>query len=229
MDNLPPTPPTSSTPSISFDTGISLPVDLTPEELSDTLERAKVACQTALALEEIGVDIEPTEDDKEDARQVFTGEKNVSVALTNSAVAKHLAALLTEYDKQVVQSSAQLRTYITNKLIEESNSTESRTRMRALELLGKITDVGLFTERTEVTIKQQSTEELEKKLQEKLKVVMDAEYETVEESTDTPKIPFVEPVDIDEVLGDLSTEKAVEGLSPSDQRKILRPKPVEID
>jgi predicted transposase YdaD len=41
-------------------------------------------------------------------------------------------------------------------------------RIRALELLGKITDVGLFTERSEVTITHRSKEELVVSLREKI-------------------------------------------------------------
>ena len=41
-------------------------------------------------------------------------------------------------------------------------------RIRALELLGKISDVGLFTDRSEVLVTHQSTDELRAKLKEKL-------------------------------------------------------------
>ena len=40
--------------------------------------------------------------------------------------------------------------------------------MRALELLGKISDVGLFAEKSEVTITHQSTDDLKAKLRKKL-------------------------------------------------------------
>ena len=40
--------------------------------------------------------------------------------------------------------------------------------MRALELLGKISDVGLFAERKEVTITHQNTSEIQQKLRTKL-------------------------------------------------------------
>ena len=40
--------------------------------------------------------------------------------------------------------------------------------MRALELLGKISDVGLFSEKSEVTITHQSTDDLREKLRDKL-------------------------------------------------------------
>ena len=40
--------------------------------------------------------------------------------------------------------------------------------MRALELLGKISDVGLFTEKSEVTITHQTTDDIKEKLRGKL-------------------------------------------------------------
>ena len=204
--------------SVSFDSGIPLPVDLSADALGDVLDRAKVACQTALALENFGVQIDPTEDDKEDARQVYSGEKEVSVALENPAIGMHLAALLTEYDKQVVESSAQLRTYVTNRLIEESNSDDAKIRMRALELLGKITDVGLFSEKTEITIKHQSTEELEKRLYEKLEKVID-----VEEAEIVEPMPKLQSPDMDRVHENID----LEGKSFSEQRKLIKPEPVK--
>ena len=207
--------------SVSFDSGIPLPIDLSPDELTTTLKRAKVACQTAQALGSFGVKIEPTEEDKEAARKVYTGEKKVSAALQNPAVGMHLAALLTEYDKQIVDSSAQLRTYITNRLIEESNSKDARTRMRALELLGKITDVGLFAERTEITIKHQSTEELEKRLYEKLEKVIEAEEVEVLESVSS------ESIDVVAELGSPDLSQGIEHKSFKEKRELIKPKPIE--
>ena len=41
-------------------------------------------------------------------------------------------------------------------------------RIRALELLGKISDVGLFTEKTEITITHQTTDDIKERLRSKL-------------------------------------------------------------
>jgi hypothetical protein len=57
---------------------------------------------------------------------------------------------------------------VTNKLILESENPDPRVRMRAIELLGKISDVGLFTEKSEVTITHQTTDDLKEKLRGKL-------------------------------------------------------------
>lgn len=90
--------------------------------------------------------------------------------------------ILTQYDMEIVQEAKRLRNYVTNKLILESDNMDARIRMRALELLGKISDVGLFTERTEITVNNRSTVELENSLREKVRRLMgtaDAEEATI--------------------------------------------------
>ncbi len=72
--------------------------------------------------------------------------------LFHPTIISKLTALVTEYDQKVVTDAAQLRTYITNRLIEVSNCGDSRQELRALELLGKVSDVGLFSEKTEINI-----------------------------------------------------------------------------
>jgi hypothetical protein len=47
--------------------------------------------------------------------------------------------------------------------------------MKSLELLGKISDVGLFTDKTEITMRHRPTEELEQMLRERLTKVLEAE------------------------------------------------------
>jgi hypothetical protein len=84
----------------------------------------------------------------------------------------------------VVQSAAQLRTYITNRLLLESDSADPRIRIKALEMLGKISDVGLFTEKTEITMRHRPTEELEQMLRERLTRVIEAETFTPHAVTD---------------------------------------------
>jgi hypothetical protein len=83
--------------------------------------------------------------------------------------------LLNEYDKVVVKSASQIRTYVTNKLIAETANPDPRIRMKSLELLGKISDVGLFTDKTEITMRHRPTEELEQMLRERLTRVIEGE------------------------------------------------------
>ena len=84
-----------------------------------------------------------------------------------SATATYLRALIADYDHEVVQTAVQIRQFVTNSLLEEA-APGNKNRIRALELLGKISEVGLFTERTEVTVRHQSATELEEKVRDKL-------------------------------------------------------------
>ena len=102
----------------------------------------------------------------------------------------HLKAMLSTYDHEVVQSAAQLRRYITNKLIEESSHPDAKIRLKALEMLGKISDVGLFTEKTEVTLRHRPTEELEQLLRERLAKVIDMDAAPVPPNTLAPMSPL---------------------------------------
>jgi hypothetical protein len=74
-----------------------------------------------------------------------------------------------------VKSAQQMRTYVTNRLLRETDNPDPRIRMKSLELLGKISDVGLFTDKTEITMRHRPTEELEQMLRERLTKVLEAE------------------------------------------------------
>ncbi|MEK9896703.1 MAG: hypothetical protein VW518_09825, partial [Burkholderiaceae bacterium] len=72
--------------------------------------------------------------------------------------------ILTTFGHAVAQDAVQIRHMVTNKLIEESENPDPRVRIKALELLGKISDVGLFAEKSEVTITHRTTDELRDRL-----------------------------------------------------------------
>lgn len=138
-----------------------------------------------------------TELDQEVSRAAFLGQRNISDdELSYPGVVAHLGALLSEYDKTVVQSASQLRTYITNRLLLESDNKDPRIRMKALEMLGKISDVGLFTDKTEITMRHRPTEELEQMLRERLTKVIEAEV-VPEISNPAPSAPV--SLDLDEI------------------------------
>jgi hypothetical protein len=119
---------------------------------------------------------EISDEDKDKARDVFSGDALASDAdLSSPGMVVYLQSLLAEYDKVVIKSSQQIRTYVTNKLIMESSNADPRIRLKSLEMLGKISDVGLFTDKTEITMRHRPTEELEQMLRERLTKVLEAE------------------------------------------------------
>ena len=104
-----------------------------------------------------------------------------SARVDKPGIVLKLSALLSEYDHQVVKDAIQMRQYVTNRLLEESDpKMPASQRMRALENLGKITEVGLFTERTEITVKNMPVENLESKLYDRLRMLLPNEENTID-------------------------------------------------
>lgn len=139
----------------------------------DEAEHARALARSMTLLGNHGLQMKLSEGEAFEARDLLAGTKSIKRA-PPASIAK-LGLLLDEYDHALVKDAAQIRTFVTNRLLEESNDKNPQIRMKALELLGKIGDVGLFTEKTEVTIHHQATHTIEQKLREKLTVLMDAE------------------------------------------------------
>jgi hypothetical protein len=169
--------------------GIAIPEGKPPLDLK---ARTTAASNTAAELAEHGLDVEPTKEDKDTAAKISLAYADNPAATSKKVTNKKIATLtpaslvlandiLTEFGQSVVQSSLHIRHLVTNKLLLETENPDPRVRIRALELLGKISDVGLFAEKSEVTITHQSTDDLRAKLREKLqklsapmKVIQDA-------------------------------------------------------
>lgn len=160
---------------IEPDFSIPFPEEFIP--LQDFKEKAEAACRTA---ELLALNVTPTEDELKEAEQltysiVGNDEKTTKKILKKQytpAIYKTVSGVLDEFSHRVVDNAMQIRLLVTNKLIIESNSDDARIRLRALEMLGKITDVGLFTEKSEVTVTHRSTDELVNGLREKLHRLM---------------------------------------------------------
>jgi len=194
-----------------------LGIEITPDmAYVDLRERAEAACRSIELLQDHGLEV-PAEisEDKEIAAALTsayavnsqaTSQKanNVNTSAMTPASLQNVRAYLDEYGRAVVNHAIELRHTVTNRLIEESQNPDPRIRIRALELMGKISDVGLFTDRTEVTITHQTTDELRLKLRAKLQrlvntpVIQDAEV-----------ILEGDIIDVDAELG-LNTPKTAE-------------------
>jgi len=57
-----------------------------------------------------------------------------------------------------------MRSYVTNKLLLETIDEDARIRIKALELLGKVTSVGLFSENLNVEVKHRKIEDIDSEL-----------------------------------------------------------------
>ena len=160
----------------------------TPEDVHTA---AQAMFRSALFAAEFGSPAPVTQKDVDLARDVMTQLEPVTKVQTSPS-AIYLRALIAQYDHEVVKNATQLRLYVTNSLIEEARPG-AKNRVRALELLGKVTEVGLFTERTEVTVRHQSAVELEQSVREKLARLMGRKEEVQDVTVNDP--PAEAPTD----------------------------------
>lgn len=166
-----------------------LPDDFESEEPTTFKDRVRVAAATARRLLEAGAEIPVSSREKREAEEVFKAftdpeQKNPPSQVVNKylnvpATVQHLYMMLSDYDHQVVQEAVQLRRYVTNRLIEDSGLSDPRHRLRALELLGKVSDVGLFSDKTEITVKNMTQEDLELQIRSKLFKILGAGATTI--------------------------------------------------
>ena len=158
-------------------------VDATAEVLSfdkaDPTTTIDAKVKTAEWLKNLELEDEEieTKADADAARKSFaslvTGQ---SVATTQQALAnikapaavQHLVGMLTAYDWQFVEQARELRGYAVAQILEETKHSDARIRLKALDMLGKVTEVALFTDRIEVKKADLSDDELETRIKDKL-------------------------------------------------------------
>ena len=89
------------------------------------------------------------------------------------AAVKHLVNMLTAYDWEFIQQAKELRGYAVAKILEEVENPNASVRLKALALLGKVTEVGLFTEKIELKKTEMSNTELDQRIKDKLNKFME--------------------------------------------------------
>jgi len=146
----------------------------------DTAELLSAQIATAQWLEELGAtpdDTVNTENQAHLARDAFKmivsdqdtdEQKTKLLQLKTPAAVRHITGMLTAYDWEFVQMAKELRGYTVAKLFEETQSPNANIRLKALGLLGKVTEVGLFTDKIEIKKTDLTDEEIDKKLKDKL-------------------------------------------------------------
>jgi hypothetical protein len=84
-----------------------------------------------------------------------------------------IKTVVEEYAKEVFDSPQQARSFITNKLLELSTCGDPRHELRALELLGKLSDISAFTEKSEVVVTAKSSADIDRQIKEKLGQILE--------------------------------------------------------
>lgn len=153
----------------------------TPEKKLDAAQELDARFETAEFLEAIGAKPED-EITRELAKEAATKSfedfvKNVPDPTKRDTLqnlktpesVKRVVGMLSSYDWQFVEESQRIRGFIVTKLLDEAEGhPDAKVRLRALELLGKVTDVGLFSERIEVKKTDISDADLDAQIRAKL-------------------------------------------------------------
>jgi hypothetical protein len=117
-----------------------------------------------------------------------TEAKGAIQKLTVPPAVKKLVGMLTAYDWAFVEQAKEIRGMAVAKILEETDHPDARIRLKALEMLGRVTEVGLFTDRIEVKKTELSDSELDNKIKEKLLAIQN----TIEAPKDDENVTDVE-------------------------------------
>jgi len=111
-------------------------------------------------------------------------------ALRVPPAVRHLAGMLSQYDWAFVEQAKEIRGYVVAELLEMTKSPDPKVKLRALELTGKLTEVGSFTERISVTKTDASSSELEDRIRARLaKIIPPAREVQDAKIVDAPPAP----------------------------------------
>jgi hypothetical protein len=196
---------------VTPDLHVPIPTDFSPEEIPDILARAKAAFKTREFLIRNGL-VKPDPENPEDrpfieeaareAARQFTGSPTAKRRPFNSETTAWLNGLLDKYNNQVVEDVVKLRTYVKTRLVEESDPTnpdsKASDRLKALDSLGKLSDLGMFKDTVEVNVNTKSTEELKEELMKRLSKYM-GPAEIAQTPTKKQRKSMI--IDLDKALG----------------------------
>lgn len=167
---------------IEPESGIPLPFDTQPEEVLDWRDKAKTAVASLRALVEMGASLEVQPEDRQTAREAVAEDKPLKISEKNAGALVHLEAILSEYDRDLLNVATRLRSYVTNKLLMETVDPDPKVRIKALELLGKVNTVGLFSERIDINVTHRTVDQIDQELEQLFEKYL-GEAEVVEPET----------------------------------------------
>jgi hypothetical protein len=154
-----------------------IPFDLSDEQPKTHADSVAIAVNTVDFIEQLDGCIDYDNKSLEQAGKLIVGAEkpNTPKTVSVSSEAKAASVLVKKFDFQAFSDQLQARNFITNKLITLADHGDPKVELKALELLGKHSDIGLFTERSEITIHHTTSSSLESSIKERIKRLMNAD------------------------------------------------------
>jgi len=180
------------TPDITSDNSSFTPVnDLTPAQTLGAQKKTSDWLKTLTEDDEETITQAQQEKTVEAFNALVTQDpraKNKLLELDLPEEIKSAVGMVTAYQWQFVQQAEELRSMSVAKIVKETDHPDARIRLKALELLGKVTEVALFTDRVQIKNEEISDEELDARIKEKLGKYMGAvdivDVEEIEDSAE---------------------------------------------
>jgi hypothetical protein len=154
-----------------------VPYDTSDEKSNTFKDELTVNANTVDLLEGLGMQVEATPADVERTKRLVTAAiKNQTASHLQQPTAAFAAReFLKAYGSQLAIDVHEVRSAVTAKLMEIANCGDPRFELKALELLGKHSDVGLFTERSEITVNYKTSSDLENAIKDRVKRLLNAD------------------------------------------------------
>lgn len=154
-----------------------VPYNMDDDVTGSLYEEMTVAGATAEMMESLGapLDIDPSTYAREKSLLDAVAKGQHAAPLKNYPTALAAASFLKEYGHSLAYDVGQVRAALTNKLLAIADCGDPKFELKAIELLGKHSDIGLFTERSEVTVNYNTPESLEAAIKERVKRLLNAD------------------------------------------------------
>lgn len=188
---------------LKVDKDVPLPYSDEAEDSGTRMDEIARAVNTAELLAALGEEESPPDMDKETFDEASNLVKDVVLKgkvenLAQPGVVHGARAFLTKYGESLALDVGTARSALTNKLMTLADCGDARIELKAIEMLGKHSDIGLFTERSEVTVNYNSPEQLEKEILQRVNRLIKAQE---------PDVPLVSD-SLDSLLDEALVEEA---------------------
>ena len=154
-----------------------VPYNTSDEKPATFKDELTVTANTVDLLEGLGMQIEASPADVERTKRLvadaIAGQKTSVLQQPTAAFAAR--EFLKAYGNQLAMDVHEVRSAVTAKLMELANCGDPKFELKALELLGKHSDIGLFTERSEITVNYKSSGDLENAIKERVRRLLNAD------------------------------------------------------
>jgi len=154
-----------------------VPYNTSDEKPATFKDELTVTANTVDLLEGLGMQVEASPADVERTKRLvadaIAGQKTSILQQPTAAFAAR--EFLKAYGNQLAMDVHEVRSAVTAKLMELANCGDPKFELKALELLGKHSDIGLFTERSEITVNYKSSGDLENAIKERVRRLLNAD------------------------------------------------------